>query len=300
MYSGEMPSGRDVKTIRIVGETWLVTVNLTLPWLENAARYAFHHVMKNGGKRCAYHWNKQEFMTYCRTCGFTSSLLLSIESSAKSGLQCPIPTRWKRERALEKCHFAAMHMLFLGHVKSNMELFSKWLTMNDLLASFGRQVNPMLIFIRDMRTRRFHAYPLSTSSWGTGPWVSENYVFWQRTWKYFFGYPIILQNDKFKKPNLLLQLNVAKRFIASSHACISAVMTSSAEGSDRMRKLIPIYLDTMVEMDNMIRMASDEKKTPNREREKKRKCYQHKTPTVQTKVHCYICEIQFPGIAGRG
>ena len=267
LYTGSIPSGRDVNRIRVSGETWLVTVNLTLPWLENAAKYAFHHVVRNGEKKMQYHWNKQEFFTYCRTCGFTNALSTSIESAAKSGSQCPVPTRWKRERALEKCHYAAMHMLFLGHVKSNMELFSKWLTINDLLARFGKQVNPMLINVRDLRMRRFHALPLSTSSWGTGPWVSENYVFWQRTWKYFFGYPIILDNNKFDKPSLRIQLNVVKRFVASSHACISAIMTPSSEGSDRMRKLIPIYLDTMVEMDNMIRSSVQEKKMRQLEKE---------------------------------
>ena len=260
LYTGDVPSGRDVSKIRHSKETWLVTVNLTLPWLENVARYSFHHMVKPGEKKMKYHWNKQEFVTYCRTCGFTSALSTSIENAAKLGLQCPVPTRWKRDRALEKCHYAAMHMLFLGHVKSNMELFSKWLTLNDLLARFGRQVNHMLVSIRDMRMRRFHALPFSTSSWGTGPWVSENYVFWQRAWKYFLGYPIIMDNPKFEKQTLRVQLGVVKRFIASSHACISAIMTPSAEGSHRMRKLIPIYLDTMVEMDEMIRRAVDEKK----------------------------------------
>jgi hypothetical protein len=267
-FTGNIPSGRDVCRIRSTNVTWLVTVNLTLPWLESVARYAFHHIAKNGQKKVQYHWNKQEFVTYCRTCGFTNALSMSIENAARHGLQCPIPTRWKRERALEKCHYAAMHMLFLGHVKSNMELFSKWLTMNDLLARFGRQVNPMLTFVRDMRMRRFHALPLSTSSWGTGPWVSENYVFWQRTWKYFLGFPVITQNPKLEKPSLRLQLNVVKRFVASSHACIAAVMSPCAEGSERMRKLIPIYLDTMVEMDNMIRLAVIEKKKRQLEKEK--------------------------------
>jgi hypothetical protein len=194
------------------------------------------------------------------TAGPTSALYTSIDYAAKTGLSCPVPTRWKRDRALEKCHYAAMHMLFLGHVKSNMELFSKWLTVNDLLTKFGRQVNPMLIFIRDMRMKRFSALPFSTSIWGTGPWVSENYVFWQRTWKYFFGYPVIMDNQKLHANALQLQLNVAKRFIASSHACISAIMSPSTEGSGRMRALIPIYLDTMVEMDNMIRSALSDKK----------------------------------------
>ena len=198
-----------------------------------------------------FFWNKQEFFTYCRTCGFTKALSSSIELAAKSGDNCPIPTRWKRERALEKCHYAAMHMLFLGHVKRNMELLSKWLSTHELLAKFGRQANVMLIYIRDLRLARFHALPLSTSSWGTGPWVSENYVFWQRTLKYFFGHPVLHDNPKLNKPSTTHQLSVVKRFVATSHACISSIMAPSSDGSERMRMLIPLYLDTMVEMDEM-------------------------------------------------
>jgi hypothetical protein len=252
-YKGNIPAGRDVKEITSNGQTWLVTINITLDWLQDVALYAFHHINPaNKPKgRCQKFWNKQEFTTYCRTCGFTSALALAIENSVKEDKPCPIPTRWTRERALEKCHYAAMHMLFLGHVKSNMDLLSKWLSSNELLAKFGKQVNPFLIQIRDMRMRRFNALPLSTSSWGTGPWVSENYVFWQRALKYFFGFPVVLDNPKFKKPGLRLQLDVAKRFVAASHACISAIMCPSCESSERMRKLIPIYLDTMVEMDCM-------------------------------------------------
>jgi hypothetical protein len=262
-YNGNVPSGRDVSEISRNRQTWLVTINLTLQWLEDVARYAYHHVLttiQHQGKRKSFYWNKQEFFTYCRTCGFTKALSISIEKAAKSGHPCPIPTRWKRERSLEKCHYAAMHMLFLGHVKSNMELFSKWLSAHEFLAKFGRQVNLSLTCIRDLRIHRFHALPLSTSSWGTGPWVSENYVFWQRTWKYYFGHPVLLDSPKLNKASLITQLSVVKRFVATSHACICSIMAPSTDGSQRMRMLIPLYLDTMVEMDEMTRETALRKK----------------------------------------
>ena len=299
-YKGKTPTGRDVNKIASRGKDeristpdealpedkevvpgWLSTVNITLQWLKNAAYYAFHHVNPKGGRKNLHYWNKQEYYTYCRTCGFTNALAAAIEDAAKSGLPCPIPTRWKRERAFEKCHYAAMHMLFLGHVKSNMELFSAWLSLHELLTSFGKQVNPMLIIIWDMRMKRFHALPFSTSSWGTGPWVSENYVFWQRTWKYFMGYPIIWDNPKFRNPGVKSQLNVVKRFVACSHACISAIMTPSTENSSRMRQLVPIYLDTMVEMDKMTTAGkiAKSKKTNNNNNTVTKKGTRKRTPT---------------------
>ena len=72
-----------------------------------------------------------------------------------------------------------MHMLFLGHVKSDIDMVSKWLGRYEILATFGKQANMYLQAVRNLRANRyFAAHPLSTSSWGTGVWVSENYLFW--------------------------------------------------------------------------------------------------------------------------
>ena len=72
-----------------------------------------------------------------------------------------------------------MHMLFLGHVKSDIDMVSKWLGHYEILATFGKQANLYLQAVRNLRANRyFAAHPFSTSSWGTGDWVSENYLFW--------------------------------------------------------------------------------------------------------------------------
>ena len=72
-----------------------------------------------------------------------------------------------------------MHMLFLGHVKSDIDMVSKWLGRYEILATFGKQANMYLQAVRNLRANRyFTAHPFSKSSWGTGVWVSENYLFW--------------------------------------------------------------------------------------------------------------------------
>ena len=34
-----------------------------------------------------------------------------------------------------------MHMVFLGHVNSDIEMLLKWLNQNEVLATFGKQAN---------------------------------------------------------------------------------------------------------------------------------------------------------------
>ena len=97
-----------------------------------------------------------------------------------------------------------MHMLFLGHVKSDMDMVSKWLGRYEILATFGKKANMYLQAVRNLRANLyFAAHPFSTSSWGIGVWVSENYLFWGRVMKFFLILPalnqqrLIINNEKY-------------------------------------------------------------------------------------------------------
>ena len=58
-----------------------------------------------------------------------------------------------------------MHMLFLGHVKSDIDMVSKWLRHYETLATFGKQANMYLQAVRNLRANRyFAAHSFSTSS----------------------------------------------------------------------------------------------------------------------------------------
>ena len=44
-----------------------------------------------------------------------------------------------------------MHMLFLGHVKGDIDMVSKWLGRYEILATFGKQANMYLQAVRNLR-----------------------------------------------------------------------------------------------------------------------------------------------------
>jgi hypothetical protein len=132
---------------------------------------------------------------YLRSCGVNATLVDAIFASAQSDQDIPpYPASWSNADALAKCHYAAMHLLFLGNLKSGVVMTSILISQYDLLATFGRQANIYLRAIQKLRASKYYAaQPLSTSSWGTGVWVSENYLFWARAIKFFATLPALHQ-----------------------------------------------------------------------------------------------------------
>ena len=53
----------------------------------------------------------------------------------------PSPAPWSDPLIFSKCHYAPMHMIFLGHVKSDIYMVSKWLGCYEILSMFGKQAN---------------------------------------------------------------------------------------------------------------------------------------------------------------
>ena len=146
-----------------------------------------------------------------------------------------------------------MHMLFLGHVKSNIDMVSKWLGRYEIMGTFGKQANMYLQDVRNLRANRcFVAHPFSTSSWGTGVWVSENYLFWGRVMKFFLILPalnqqrLIMNNEKYIKEILMI-----KRFVSVTQACLCRIMSTERVVAD-LQDIILLYMDAMVEIDGLL------------------------------------------------
>jgi hypothetical protein len=264
---------RNVATLERSPPQRLPTVPLTVEWLKGAIDFASHNIKtrqprKVNGNDGAYYWTKGNFGEYLKTCGLNQKLIDEVYKSArKDPLINPIPHTWSDKYALKKCHYAAMHMLFLGHTKSNFEMTSTWLSDNGLKSSFGAQVNKYLDLIQQLRLNKyFNAHLLSPSSWGTGPWVSENYVFWARTQKFWFIMPNILNckqmKNKDKQAEFIKDLRMIHRFASSAQAAISCIM-SVARFVPNMELVIKIYMDSMVEIDRLINKSSSEKKRFN-------------------------------------
>ena len=131
----------------------------------------------------------------------------------------------------------------------------KWLKRYGLLTDFGKQANVVLKGVQKLRLRRFNAQPLSTSSFGPGSWVSENYLFWARASKYFFTLPAIQScrqsTAAANKEVFLCERKVLQRFVVAAVACICHIMSDN-RSSQGMSEIIKIYLDTMVEMDDVL------------------------------------------------
>ena len=120
---------------------------------------------------------------------------------------------------------------------------------------FGKQANKYFESTKKLRANKYYTpHNLSTSTWGTGNWVSENYVFFAHTQKLFFTLPAINKSKNIlNKDNLefCMDYRVILRFVSSSHASLSRIMSMKQNVTD-MNKYIKIYMDCMVEMDTEI------------------------------------------------
>lgn len=237
----------------------LRTIFLDVEWLGLAVAFAHHNLKTRppGARGRKRFWTKAGANAYLRTCGIGTKLINTIYDSAQSAdAHPPLPCTWKSGAALRLTHYAVMHMLFLGHVKSNYDMTNKVMSQHNILATFGKQANKYLRDVQALRCNRFFdAQPLSTSSWGTGVWVSENYVFWARTLNFFFTLPAISAHKKSGTNPFDADMRMLGRFSSSGVASISRVMSDKRVVAD-MDQVIKIYLDSMVEVDRWMKEAA--------------------------------------------
>ena len=245
----------------------LRSVKLTVSWLKQAVLFACHNVthqtIQSNGSRKKF-WTKGNFNAFLKTCALTNRMIESIyQQCTTSEEDICFPTSWKEIGALAKCHFAPMHMLFLGHAKSNLEMVSKWLGKYNRLAPFGKQVNKVLEGIRSLRaTKFFCAQPLSTSSWGTGVWVSENYLLGARIWRFLMSLPSICDSRWFRTPGYKDEWRSLSRFITSMAMCLGRIMTN-CKTIGNLEDYIHLYMDHMAEVDLILFESDRQKKNPN-------------------------------------
>ena len=72
-----------------------------------------------------------------KTCGVVKNLQNRFLEAAESHTPYPTPQTWSRHDSIQRCHYAAMHMLFLGHVKSNINMIFTWLKKYEIRARSG-------------------------------------------------------------------------------------------------------------------------------------------------------------------
>ena len=234
----------------------LRAICLNVKWLQSALIFRHHNVKTRppGGRTNKRFWTNANLSSYLRSCSCTGRLIDSAYLSAKNGdSDPPYPTAWSDHLIFSKCRYAPMYMLLLGHVKGDIDMVSKWLGCYEILATFGKQANMYLQAVRNLRANRyFAAHPFSTSSWGTGVWLNENYLFWGQVMKFFLILHALIQqhlinnNEKYTKEILMI-----KRFVSATQACSCCIMSAERVISD-LQDIILLYMDAMVEMDGLL------------------------------------------------
>ena len=234
----------------------LRAIRLDVKWLQSALIFGHHNVKTRplGGRTNKMVWTKAYLSAYLRSCSCTGRLIDSVYISSKNGDSVlPYLALWSDPLIFSKCHYAPLHMLFLGHVKSEIDMISKWLGQYEILATFGKQANMYLQAVRNLRANRyFAAHPFSTSSWGAVVWVSENYLFWGRVMKFFLILPtlnqqlLIINNEKYIK-----EIQMIKGFVYVTQACLCRIISTERVVSD-LQDIILLYLDAMVEIDGLL------------------------------------------------
>ena len=206
----------------------LPMIEITIEWLKQGIVFAYHNLKtgidKNNVDSKKY-WTKGNVKDYLTTFGISQSIIDMVTKAATSNLPLPTyPETWQDSRAIEKCHYTGMHMLFLGHVKSNYVMLSRWFSKQKLSSNFGTQANKYFESTKKLRvTKYFTPHTLSTSTWGTGNWVSENYLFFDRVQKIFLTLPAINQSKNILANDNIdfkLEYRVILRFVSSSHASL--------------------------------------------------------------------------------
>jgi hypothetical protein len=250
---------------------YLPMVSMSVNWLQDAIKFAYHNITTLSGKKS--YWTKGNCISFLKTCGISNSLINKIIlASTNIEMTYVLPKTWHDERVLEKCHYAGMHMLFLGHVKSNFEMLTVWLSNRSVNAMFGKQANLYFDLVKKMRVSKYYSsHNLSTTKWGTGNWVSENYLFFARIQKFMITLPAITKSKLMKvlDNDFILEYRSIQRFITSAHASISRIMSTKEYVKD-MDCLIKIYMDCMVEIDrNILKIINKKGKETNSNKKKK-------------------------------
>ena len=178
---------------RPIGATKLEYVDLSFPFMKQAARFAYFHSIGPRGQQ----WTKAQCKAYLRTCGIKTSVQEAIYDDARKSHEENLPVDYTLDDRIGNFFFPAawngdvpiprfiemlMHLLFLGVAESNFTLSL------DYLKSIGSGENTFKVRVQNLlhQLRKFNlswllAHPFSGKNpLTTGTWVSENWLAWVR------------------------------------------------------------------------------------------------------------------------
>ena len=136
---------------------YLCPVEQSFEWLKQGCRFCFHNVYHN-------QWNLGTSDEYMKSLGLPQSFNRTyIVSKAKDLYQknpnypnpssiISFPPLWNTNILLDHYIDLHMHLLFLGIVKSIIELTFEWLKLHKRLTAFGHFVHMYHIYIKNIQS----------------------------------------------------------------------------------------------------------------------------------------------------
>jgi len=192
---------------REVGLVQLIAVDLTFPFLVQAAKFAFYNLSRARQKD---RWTKGVASAYLTTCGINDRCLTELHKCAQRQWKENLPeadyspttkslgdfnfkASWLSSLDLDRYIELLMHQIFLGLAAKGgnfglMTIWSKEEKSRYKDQTFRKSAQPLLKYVRKFHLSWLEVHPFSEGDKSTGGWVSENWLAWVRLSKVGCGW----------------------------------------------------------------------------------------------------------------
>jgi hypothetical protein len=217
---------------RAVNEQHLVPHQSSFEWLSRGVQLAEMEVRLGN-------WSKGQCDAYLRSMGLNKALSETVYDTAKHNaacanedIKCPIPPSWKTNVSLDMFIEAPMHLLFLGIVKSIMEVSDTYMKQYRLGNKFISHANTYIAQLQSFHLDFLQIRPLPNTNY-----LSEWCLGMARVFPYIYGMvtstiePTIHYGDKYMC------------MIYSMYVMISHLMSRRHTSSQQYLQHIKLFLD---------------------------------------------------------
>ena len=237
------PKFRHVLNIR-----YLVPVEQTFDWLRQGCRFCFHNV---------YHqvWNLGTSDEYIRCLGLSQGfnrkyivekakiLFAKNPNHPNPSSTMTFPPLWNVHTELYRFIDIPMHLLFLGIIKSTIDLTFEWLKLHKAHTAFGNKVDQFHIQIKQLQLSfcKLEVFK-SGQEVSTSGWRAENYLAYARIMMFSFSFVrgLIPNQNDYK--------HEIDSFELLHHTClcmISRLMTPNSVPKKEVDDYIKIFLSIL-------------------------------------------------------
>ena len=289
----EAPTGRSTAPDTFLKETnpstgktteYLPHIDVQFGNLVKAVKFAFYHCMSGNAE---LKWNKSQLESYLNLNGiplkYANQVWEAVQNVIKDGQQANVnfdddesigafrfPAAWI-DPHLKVSDFieTLMHELCLGLGESNFDLCGIWNKKRKRDTAFKRNAQALLLDVKKFGLNWLRPYHFTASEdpskggFGTGPWVSENWMAWMRLSKIVY-----LQCSVKTKASDDITGNgdISRVIVAFTALCARAFSHSGVDDADikEFQLLVKEFLSCVKELDIQSRFKEmAEKRKPN-------------------------------------